>query len=476
MLQAMTVKAYRFVTRPSDARHGHPMLVFDRQDRLHVPLTIFTKEAGFRVLAATVRNYLYAILPFFQFLELDEWQVRAGRRWDGPSEQVRIAVTDYLTQRLQCKVREHRLGFQRVFHTRIKRDTIGVFLSGLKLFYRVMSQAGFYGYNNPLVDSTRSAITDVEEILNEEDEPPRIPAISGVVESPDEPDRRRRLSDSYFKLEGEQWVPQVIDDESFPARVHAGGRLIGWRLREQVVICLLFDTGARISEVVGLTLGDWHQRGLCQEVTAFSKGSHGRRVKFLRFSKVTQVLLRRYFNGERKRLDPHGYTLKNYTQAAKRGGCNLYEVPLFLTTQRTALTPKTFRDLYWNPACAAVGLVADVHQTRHWFVTRMVRLIHEGSSDEAQVKRKLRELIEYMKWRSGWETLEAYDHFYDPHRVVESQDKLHALLAEGMRLHSKRGKQHTPTESQASEAPRRSTDAALIFNDPEFDFLRQLGG
>jgi hypothetical protein len=43
---------------------------------------------------------------------------------------------------------------------------------------------------------------------------------------------------------------------------------------------LLFETGGRIFEVTGLTLGDWAIRGLTREATAASKGSHGRRVKF----------------------------------------------------------------------------------------------------------------------------------------------------------------------------------------------------
>ncbi|HXJ94088.1 MAG TPA: tyrosine-type recombinase/integrase [Terriglobia bacterium] len=219
------------------------------------------------------------------------------------------------------------------------------------------------------------------------------------------------LKDSYFKLVGETWVPQVIDDPQFPGRIQAGGRKVGWQLREQCVVRILFESGGRISELVGLTLGDWAARGLLQETQAFSKGSHGKRMKFLRFSAETAKLLRRYFDIERRRLDSNHYRLEEYLQAARVKPVNLYAAPLFLSHQGSPLRPKTFRDLYWNPACQAAGIRADVHEARHWYVTQIIRTIYQTTRSEADINRRLRELIEYMGWRSGWETLGAYQHF-----------------------------------------------------------------
>ena len=123
----------------------------------------------------------------------------------------------------------------------------------------------------------------------------------------------------------------MIDDPQFPVRIQAGGRNVGWHLREQCVVRILFESGGRISEVVGLTLGDWAARGLLQETQAFSKGSHGKRVKFLRFSAETAKLLRRYFDTERCRLDSNHYRVGDYLQAAREKRADLYEVPLFLS-------------------------------------------------------------------------------------------------------------------------------------------------
>ena len=59
------MNSYWFAPRPKNSEHQHPFLVFDCSDRLHVPLTVFGKEASVRVNQKTVQIYLYAILPFF---------------------------------------------------------------------------------------------------------------------------------------------------------------------------------------------------------------------------------------------------------------------------------------------------------------------------------------------------------------------------------------------------------------------------
>lgn len=174
---------------------------------------------------------------------------------------------------------------------------------------------------------------------------PRIPDCSGV----EIPHHNRRLSDSYFKPE-EEWIPHVVDDPALPSRVLAGGRLLQWRLREECVTRILFESGGRISEVTGLTLGDCVAHGLLQEANAFSKGSHGTRVKFLRFSNETGKLLHRYFDEERRSLDLRGYNLADYVELSKHRQVDVNTVPLFLSAQRTALSAKTFRENFWKPA------------------------------------------------------------------------------------------------------------------------------
>jgi hypothetical protein len=72
---------YWFTPRPQGAEHQHPYLIFDIHDRLHFPLTAFGKQISQRLAPKTVQTYLYAILPWFSYLESDVWQCRAGNTW-----------------------------------------------------------------------------------------------------------------------------------------------------------------------------------------------------------------------------------------------------------------------------------------------------------------------------------------------------------------------------------------------------------
>jgi site-specific recombinase XerC len=292
-----------------------------------------------------------------------------------------------------------------------------------------------------------------------------MPDVSGV-----EPTRsHRRLTDSFFKLVGREWVPQIIDDPTFPVSVLSGGRkLPGWGLREECVTRLLFETGGRIFEVTGLTLGDWVNRGLTREATAVSKGSHGRRMNFFRFSTDTATLLRRYFDGHRRSHDRTKWRLADYLRARDDKLTDLNEVPLFLSTRGTPLKAKSFRETYWTPACRAAGLDTDPHQARHWYVTMAVRTIHETSGTESDIRRRIRELIEYMQWRGGEQTMAAYDHYFDTARHADIQDQLHERLRVALERGLKRGSTRTATK------PQNSTP--LVSADPDLAFLRGLGG
>ena len=467
VLVARVAGAFRYVSRPKDVEHRHPVLVFDREERLHLPLTVYARKVLSAGSAGTGRAYLNAVLPFFTYLETDSWQVRSGRTWDGPPDVVRQAVYDYLVQTMKCRVRQHRLRFQVVAITAGTKSTVRVFLSALKLFYRVMSGDGRYAHENPMVDLWSLA---AESDPDGDRMPPRMPDISGV----EEPRRTQRLSDSYFKMEGGEWIPQVVDDPTLPSRVLRGGRALkNWGLREECITRILFESGGRISEVVGLTLGDWLARGGQQEASAFSKGSNGVRVKFLRFSADTAKLLQRYCDTERRQRDPDQLILAQHAARGKQRMVDLTTVPLFLSIRGTALTPKTFRDHYWTTACEAAGIDADVHQARHWYVTMVVRHIYETAKTDGEVKRRLRELIEYMKWRRGWETIEAYEHYFDAARHAEIQDGLHAKMDQALKLQLEERKRRPARPG----APQTVTPAPMAADDdPDFDFLRSIGG
>ena len=160
----MTRKGFWFAPRPLDTEHHHPFLVFDLQDRLHFHLTVYGKEAVARLSYGSAQTYLHAVLPWFAYLEEDEWQTKAGHRWNAEPDLVRRAVKDYLVQHLRCKVREHRLGFHLVAITSGTKSTVRIFLASLRLFYSVMIQHGYYCFSNPLQDRLSSLLANLETI------------------------------------------------------------------------------------------------------------------------------------------------------------------------------------------------------------------------------------------------------------------------------------------------------------------------
>jgi integrase len=475
------MNSYWFTPRPKEAEHHHPFLVFDGNDRLHLPLTLFAQEASRRLSPKTVQTYLHAMLPFFTWLDTDAWQVRVGVTWDAPSRQVRQAVEDYLVSMLCCKVQLQQQGWRLVSLTTGTRSGLQILLSALKLFYQIMATRGRYPFLNPLLEPVSATVASVEARLGQEDETPRMPDRSGVVTPEKKP--RHRLSDQYFRLKHEEWIPQILDDPKFPALILEGGKQLPLkytRKRDEVVTWLLFETGARISEVTGLMLGDWVSLGTHTKARAFNQGSFGRRTKVLSGSPDTVVLLRRYFDEERIRFDHSGYTLDDYLRRAAHTHVDLQVVPLFLTTQGTQLTPQEYREHYWNPACHAIGIEADVHQARHWLVTRSVRDIYETAHSKEEIERRLRGLVEYMKWQRE-ETLSVYQHYFDEQRDADTRDAFHQRLhAEIQRYLQEqrsgtRGKRASATHrTQASSAA--SQPIMQLADEPDLAFLYRLGG
>ena len=159
--------SYWFTARPESVEHQHPFLVFDSQDRMHLPLTRFAKEVRSRLDPKTVPTYLYALCPYFTWLDTNVWQVRMGQTWDSPPTQVRRSIDDYLTQKVQCQILPQRQGWKYVKITTGTKSTLRIFLAALKLFYQVMREREMYSFANPLVDSTHVTITAAMADLRE---------------------------------------------------------------------------------------------------------------------------------------------------------------------------------------------------------------------------------------------------------------------------------------------------------------------
>jgi site-specific recombinase XerD len=426
-------------------------LVVDNEGRAHRPLTWFLPYLSARYAPSTVRAYVYALLRFFATLTIQE------QAWNSQCNVVRGYIEQYLISELKCHVRPHRAGHMMVVLTHQNEGQVAIFLAAVQAFYQFARQAKIYSDEQPLSRNAPPIFETSGKVSPQSY--PRLPQTSGV----EHPVSAKRLTWAYFVVVNEQWVPKIIDDPTFPRRILEAARNSGWGLREQIVARLLFETGARVSEVCGLTLGDWHARGLRCEATTFNKGSATRRVKTIRFSESSSKLLRKYFNGDRRRIDNGHWSIAEYLKNAETK--DLFSVPLFLTHLGTALTAKTFRDLYWRPTCKENGIQANVHQTRHWYVTFALREIYTTTPTGPAQQKRLNELLIYMAWRQGELTLKSYDHYLDKLNHAAIQQRLHRKLDRALRSRQK-------DAPQAFLSPSQNVTVPI---DDEWELLRRLG-
>ena len=83
-----------------------------------------------RLYKSTANSYLNNLIPFFNWL--DEYSNYQGKRvqWDDNPEVIRVAVEDYLMNKMHCKVREKDT-FRFVNKTNKSIKTVSRFLSAL---------------------------------------------------------------------------------------------------------------------------------------------------------------------------------------------------------------------------------------------------------------------------------------------------------------------------------------------------------
>ncbi|MGV7116681.1 tyrosine-type recombinase/integrase [Paenibacillus kyungheensis] len=351
-----------------------------------------------RISESSALSYLITLERFFSWLVKSSNYKGTQVNWFDNHMAIRAAVEDYLIYQMGCKLRSKE-NFQYVIMTKKSPQTINHFLAAIKSFYKTAVHLKLYGFQNPLVDANYNISMGSFNSRSMRYNKPRLPKIAGT-EIPSNSSYRSQ-SDSYFKLVANDWKPNIIADIDLPYIIYRAGSEVRWSLRDEVIIRLLFETGARINEILELTIGDYRQRVNQYEIATLNKGSEKRRIKFLRFSQDTLKLLIRYINGERK-MYAH----------EKNSFIKLSDNEVIFLTRRG--NPYNYNAFYsqWSKIITHAKLKMNIHKTRHWFVTNMIRNIYDTSSDSAEVERKKHELINYMKWKDP-ETIKVYEHYFN---------------------------------------------------------------
>ena len=450
--------------------------VIDSRGLPEIALTHFAHDLQKSLSASSVPLYMREIISIGNWASTD--RVASAHGWTifGKPQEVRALVREYLTIGAHCKViaRADLCGLKVSYinATNGTRVNVRTLLSALKRLYDFLVVTGRYLFPNPMVheDAARVRLELREQhrlfIRTLRGRDP-MPSESGVDER-----SGIRLSENYFRFIQEEWKPQTIDDPEFPHIVQEAGRRFGWKLREFCVSRTLFESGARISEAVGLTALDWAQGGFRNILQSRNKGSFGLRTKAIMISNPTAKLYRRYFDDDihgRAAADLQRLRLGALTTIYRVNPQHLENVPLFLTEQGGPLTAKLFREQYWKPALKAAGIDADPHQARHWFVTNALRNIDCTCKDEASRVRRRQELIRYMAWNSGERTLRSYDHL---RREADFHNRLEIIHKE-MRRRERRSQVSVAdsslqsTKAAAASIERNNQDLAFLLGEDD---------
>ncbi len=190
--------------------------------------------------------------------------------------------------------------------------------------------------------------------------------------------------------------------------------------REAVILRILLESGARVSEVLGLTTGGLrraHNPKIGIDVTALvrNKGEHAIR-KPIWCSAETRDQMRRYMARERSQVEAQDRTL-----VEQLGD----DEPIFLSRRKRQLEYSGFRIVFNRLLAKAQRHFATAaqgpdsmplelpnitpHTIRHLHTTFRVMKVRELFSTSAERERAMEALVDDLGWRSA-EMLKTYDH------------------------------------------------------------------
>lgn len=295
-----------------------------------------------------------------------------------------------------------------------------------------MSWEGCYTYTNPLLDATTRLLRELEreEGVGEH----RMPQISGV-----EDPITTYSSENFFRVGKNEWEVHPVDDPELGKKLVESCAQAKLCLRDRIVVRMTLETGARIREILTLTVGDWRARGCNQEARACSKGSWGRRVKTIRFSDTAAKMLRQYINTDRAALDQELRHLEQLDAHA----------PLFLSQRRKPFDYEAFKGR-WQKLCRTLNIKLRIHDLRHWYVSQAMRVIAETAKSDAEITLEKEKLVRYMAWRSP-ETLNTYDKYFKGIQHYPIQDQVHQRMEDDLANYVQR--QSTKAPQMKQQAP-----------------------
>jgi site-specific recombinase XerD len=354
----------------------------------------------------TANTYLDLALPWAGYL------LRREYAWNAPPDRVRSYLVEFLREDVACLVapdskREDCLLVETTNASPISKSSLSVLLAALTSVYDILIAAGYYPYQNPLRSERMVALKreHLRQVKNA-----GAPDHAGIRGETWSETNRAFPTNQFRQRRGKVWEPQVVlEPDAVQQRMR---ETIDFMIqhatfqRDQVILLLLRQTGARLTEVVEMTVGGYKHAHHIGRALVKNKGSRGREEKTIYFTQGCDRLLLDYIRTERAHFDP-------------RNRKRLEELddhdPLFLTRTGKPYSRTAFYHNWkklFEPAQQQFKKTEQVvftpHDLRHLRVTRTVTKIRKDAQGDAAAEAALLEGFQHlMGWRSP-ETIATY--------------------------------------------------------------------
>jgi integrase len=416
----------------------------------------------------TPDTYLDMVLPWASFL------LRHGYAWNADPDRVLAFLVEFLREDVGCQVgaddkREDGSCIQTTGASPLSKSSLGVLLAALTSVYDTLISAGYYAHRNPM----RS-----ERLLQLKQEHLRQVKNAGApdhagIRSETQAETNRAFPTNQFRMRrGKVWEPQVaLEPDAVQERIrktidymvqHATFR------RDQVILLLIRQTGARLSEVLEMTAGGYRAARHAGQALVKNKGSRGREEKTIYFTTSLDRSLLDYIRTERAQYDPQG---------RKRLEDLDDHDPLFLTRTGKPYSRPAFYH-HWHKLFPLAqqrfkkseGVEFTPHDLRHLRTTRGITALRKEAAGNAATEAAL---LEGFQQLMGWQSPETMIIYL---KTMNKRQALKALLEdeeaqEQAESHSFSALPGAPPEASQNPVSHTAIQAPLpIENADEFDW------
>src|SRR5216683_7560812 len=399
-------------------------LVFDADGQLIVPVNWWYRLMEGVGAARTRETYLAVLRPWFGFLAKHDYA------WNARPEAVREYTWLFLLE-AGCALQTGSVEgwfVQATNRSPISTNGLHLVIAALRSFYEVMRRGVFdyedqrfhplYAFDNPMYSKVLVAWRSEHRkwIRNA-----GAPDHAGIRSQSRAEQARQPVG--FFQVKRQPLEPPVARD-SEPTRlaILAGVRYMidHAPAREAVILRILLESGARVSEVLGLTAGGLRRAQnpkIGIDVTALVRNKGEQTVrKPIWCSADTREQLQRYIGRERSQVDT-----QTRTKLEQLGD----DDPIFLSRRKRQLEYSGFCIVFKHLLAKAQHHFATAphgsdavrialpsitpHTIRHLHTTFRVKKVRELFSSPAERERALEALVDDLGWRSA-EMLKTYDH------------------------------------------------------------------